>query len=204
METLIRRAVTLSWFTIAYNLVEGGVAIGFGLSDDSIALAGFGVDSLIEVASAALILWRFQEKGLTLDRERKATMAIGGLFILLAAVTVAGAGLQLSRGGHPETTLPGLIVSAVSLSFMFYLWRAKKTVGEALSSPAVLQDAACSLACIRLSFVLFTGSLLYLALPSLWWIDSVAAIVIAAFIGKEGFDAIRAARSEEFEGGCCG
>ncbi len=208
-NTWIRRAVQLSWFTIGYNLLEGVVAIRFGISDESVALAGFGADSLIEVASAILVLWRFRgESGmsgkLSLERERRATYGIGGLFLLLAALSILASVVQLSSHSHPSTTLPGLLISVLSLSFMFYLWSAKKKVGNALQSTTVLSDAQCSLACIKLSFVLFAGSMLYWIAPSLWWADSVAAIGIACLIGAEGVGTIRHARSDDFSGGCCG
>lgn len=208
-KKLIQKAILLSWFTIAYNLIEGFVSIGFGVSEGSVALAGFGVDSLIEVASAFVVLWRFRsESGATsdrsLERERKATLGIGALFLALAAITVLASGIQLWNGVHPETTIPGLVISALSLSFMFYLWSAKKSAGQALSSPTVLQDAACSLACIKLSVVLFLGSLIFLLFPSLWWADALAALILSFFIAQEGREAIKAARSEEFKGACCG
>ncbi|MCM2304195.1 MAG: cation transporter [Elusimicrobia bacterium] len=204
---LIDRAILLSWFTIAYNLIEGAVSIYFGIADDSIALAGFGADSFIEVFSAALVLWRFRAeegagKGLPVERERRATLGIGVLFVLLAAGTAAGALAQLRAGGRPETTLPGLVISAASLSFMFYLWRAKLAVARALDSCTVLKDADCSLACITLSGVLLAGSAVFLAAPGLWWADSAAALVLALLIAREGAGTIRAALKPDFAGGC--
>ncbi|MBI2386558.1 MAG: cation transporter [Elusimicrobia bacterium] len=206
-RTWIERALLLSWLTIAYNLVEGGVSVYFGVADDSVALAGFGADSFIEVFSAALVLWRFRAeegagKGLPVERERRATLGIGVLFVLLAAGTAAGALAQLRSGGRPETTLPGLVISAASLSFMFYLWRAKLAAARELDSCTVLKDADCSLACIKLSGVLLAGSAVFLAAPALWWSDSAAALVLALFIAREGAGTIRAARRPDFAGGC--
>ncbi|MDP3541752.1 MAG: heavy metal transporter [Elusimicrobiota bacterium] len=205
--TLIERALLLSWFTIAYNLVEGAVSVYFGVSDDSMALAGFGADSFIEVFSAALVLWRFRAEagvgaGLAVERERRATLGIGILFVLLAGGAAAGALAQLRAGGRPETTVPGLVIAAASLSFMFYLWRAKREVAKGLDSCTVLKDADCSLACIKLSVVLLAGSLLFMAAPALWWSDAAAALVLAVLIAREGVLIIRAARKPEFAGGC--
>lgn len=203
---MIGRAIALSWFTIAYNLLEGAVSVYFGLSDDSMALAGFGADSFIEVFSAALVLWRFRaETGgacVPVERERRATVSIGVLFVALAAVTAAGAALQLREGGRPETTAPGLAISAVSLGFMFFLWRAKLRLAAALDSATVLKDAACSLACIKLSVILLLGSLLFMISPALWWSDAAAAALLAGFIGLEGVQTIRAALRPDFSGGC--
>lgn len=205
-----RRAQLLAVVTVAYNLVEGLVAIPFGVAEESVALFGFGVDSLIEVASALAVLWRFRgEIGrgpvATLERERRATLFIGVLFLLLGVSVVVGAVFQLSSGEHPETTIPGVVISSVSLSFMFFLWAAKRAAARALDSRTMAGDAACSLACIQLSGVLLAGSLLYAAAPSLWWADGVAALALSALILREGVQGVRAARSPDFTGGCgCG
>ncbi|HJW73222.1 MAG TPA: cation transporter [Geothrix sp.] len=199
-----RRALWLSGITIAYNLAEGLVSMGFGWKDDSVALFGFGADSFIEVGSALLVLWKLMDHG-SLERERQATRRIGWLFLMLGAGIVGGALLQLAGRQHPPTTLPGLIISALSLSFMVFLWRAKLRVAKALDSATVAADAACSLACIQLSVVLFLGSLLFLLAPALWWVDAAAAVGLAVLIGKEGLGMIRHASSACFTGGCgCG
>lgn len=199
-----RRALWLSGLTIAYNLAEGLVSMAFGWADDSVALFGFGADSFIEVASALLVLWKLLDHG-SLERERKATRGIGWLFLLLTAGIAAGALLQLIARRHPPTSVPGLVISALSLSFMAFLWRAKLQAAKALDSATLEADAACSLACIQLSLVLFTGSLAFLLFPVLWWVDAAAALGLALLIGKEGASMIRAARSAAFTGGCgCG
>jgi len=199
-----RRALWLAGLTIAYNLVEGLVSMAFGWADDSIALFGFGADSFIEVASAGLVLWKLMEHG-DLARERTATRRIGWLFLALGAGVAGGALLQLAGHQHPPTTLPGLIIAALSLSFMVFLWRAKLRTARALDSATLAADAACSRACIQLSVVLFAGSLLFLLAPSLWWVDAAAALVLAILIAREGWDMVQAARSACFTGGCgCG
>ncbi len=201
----IAYAKVLAIFTIAYNLVEGLVSMGFGWSDDSMALFGFGADSFIEVFSALLVLWRLRADGCGDDliaRERKVTKGIGWLLLLLAAGTLGGSLLQLKAKGHPSTTLPGLIVSLASLGFMVFLWRAKLAAAKALDSRALEGDAACSLACIQLSGILFAGSLLFLTAPALWWVDSAAALALSLFIAKEGWEMRSAAAREDFDGGC--
>lgn len=206
----VRRAILLSWLTIAYNLVEAGVSMGFGWADESVALFGFGVDALIEVASAVAVLWRFRgESGAAampdLARERRATLIIGALFVLLALGTVAGAAARLVAGTPPQTTVPGVVVALVSLSFMFFLWAGKRRTAAALDSATVASDAACSLACIQLSGVLLVGSALFALAPQLWWVDAAAAIALAVLIGRDGVGGIRAARRPAFSGGCgCG
>ena len=197
----------LAILTIGYNLLEGLAAMGFGWADGSLALFGFGADSFIEVGSALLVLWRLRRDAgqpaiAQVRRERKATQGIGGLLLALAVGAAGGALLQLAGHGHPATTLPGLVISLVSLSFMYFLWIEKSRAGKALDSRTVKADAACSLACIQLSGVLFGGSLAYLVFPALWWVDAAAALVLAGFIGKEGFQTLRAAGKPDFQGGC--
>ncbi len=204
-QTWLRYARALAILTITYNLVEGLVSMGFGWSDDSMALFGFGADSFIEVFSALLILWRLKADGCGDDliaRERKVTKAIGWLLLMLAAGTIGGSLLQLKAKGHPTTTLPGVIVSLASLGFMIYLWRAKLAAAKALDSRAVASDASCSLACIQLSAILLVGSLVFFVAPRLWWMDGVAALVLALFIAKEGWEMRKAAKREDFDGGC--
>jgi divalent metal cation (Fe/Co/Zn/Cd) transporter len=197
----------LAWFTIFYNLLEGLVSMGFGWADDSMALFGFGADSFIEVGSALLVLWRLRgdEVGCAserLQRERRAAMGIGSLFVLLALGTSIGAVFQLVSHHHPETTVPGLLVSVFSLGFMFWLWKSKQRAAKVLDSRSLEGDAACSLACIQLSTVLFAGSLTFLLAPVLWWVDAGAALVLSAFIAREGISSIRASMKPGFTGGC--
>lgn len=197
----------LAVFTVAYNLAEGLVSMGFGWADESLALFGFGADSFIEVGSALIVLWRLMEtKGgcaaTRLKKERRATLGIGALFLLLALGTALGAVFQLRARQHPATTLPGLIVSSLSLLFMVWLWRAKLRAARALDSRSLAGDAACSRVCIQLSAVLFLGSLLFAVVPGLWWADAGAALVLSGFIAWEGWAGIRAALRPDFSGGC--
>lgn len=207
-ERLIKKAILLSWFTIAYNVIEGLVSIYFGIEEESIALAGFGGDSFIEVFSAILVLWRFKGEAtqsdpfLSLDKERFATRSIGYLFLALSLLTLSGSVLKLYQLEGPESTLAGLIISSLSLSFMFYLWQSKKRIAKLLDSSTVESDANCSLACIKLSGVLFIGSIIHIFLPQIWWADSVAALVLTYFIAKEGLEMIANAGKENFSGGC--
>lgn len=202
-----RRAIFLAWFTIIYNVIEGVVSITFGLSEGSIALTGFGADSLIEVASAMIVLWRMKEEfwhleTMPIKKERQATFGIGILFVLLAVFTAIASGIQLFQGSHPATTVPGAFISAISLSFMFFLWSGKLKAAQSLGSSTVKKDADCSLACIKLSIVLLIGSILYWVMPSLWWTDSIAALILSYFIGREGWETVEAARDVNFTGGC--
>jgi len=206
-ELWVSYALFLAVFTVAYNLIEGLVSMGFGWADDSVALFGFGADSFIEVGSALLIVWRLRAEGsgcasTRKRRERRAAAGIAWLFLLLALGTSLGALLQLAARSHPASTVPGLLVSALSLSFMYGLWRAKRRSAAALDSRALEGDAACSRACMQLSLVLFSGSLLFRIVPALWWADAVAALILALMIGREGWQMLKAARHADFDGGC--
>jgi divalent metal cation (Fe/Co/Zn/Cd) transporter len=201
-----RRARWLAIATIAWNVVEGIVAMAFGFQEESVALFGFGVDSWVEVGSAGVVYWKLTRAPGCADtqktRERRATRWISGLFLALAGATAFGAIAQIVSHGHPDSTVPGLIVSAVSLSIMFFLWRAKHATATALDSKALAMDAACSRACIQLSVVLLAGSVVFLLAPALWWADAAAALGLAVLIGREGYEGWKATSRPDFEGGC--
>lgn len=207
-DKAIKLVLFLSLLTIFYNIVEGIVSIIFGVEETSVSLLGFGVDSFIEVFSALIVLWRFkseelQTPALSMKKEKLASSMIGSLFILLAFLTAVFSMLQLTSHKHPVTTLPGTIVSLVSLSFMFFLWNKKKQLGAELGSATVLSDASCSMACIKLSLILLIGSVLFYLSPSLWWTDSVAALLMSGLIFKEGRAIRKSAGSDEGHS-CCG
>jgi len=199
-----KRAVHLALFTIFYNLIEAAVAIYWGISDDSISLAGFGGDSLVEVGSAIIVLWSLNNKKYSSDKERErlATRGIASLLILLSLIVFITSSWQLSLGKAPETTFPGIIISCISIVIMIFLWYAKMKIAKKINSLTLEKDAACTLICIRLSIVLLLGSLLYTLFPSFWWVDSVFAIVLGLLIIKEGIDTMRETFKEGFSGGC--
>lgn len=204
-----RRALWLAVATIAWNVIEGVVAMGFGVAEESVALFGFGVDSWVEVGSAAVVYWKLaRPAGCATTRrahERRATRWISGLFLALAAGTGIGAVAQLVAGGHPGSTLPSVVVSLVSLAIMAFLWQAKKAAATALDSRTLAMDAACSRACIQLSGVLLAGSVAFALAPALWWADAAAALALSALIAREGWEGWRASEKADFAGGCgCG
>ncbi|MCX8039915.1 MAG: cation transporter [Planctomycetota bacterium] len=188
-----RRARFLARCTIAYNFLESGAALFFGIEDGSLALLGFGADSAIEIGSAALVLWRLRAGDARSDaaRERRAARLIALLLVLLGALTIAGAGWTLASGRHPESTLPGALIGLLSLLVMAWLWRAKRALAGALGSETLRRDAACARGCFVLSAILLSGSALYAWQPALWWADAVAAIAIALLILREGWEGLR-------------
>ena len=207
-----RLALWLAVFTIAYNLVEGGVSIAFGVEEESLSVLSFGIDSLIEVFSAVFVLWAFfgrrgglqQAAPAELRRERIATMAIGLLLVALAVGTVAGGVYRLVKEQRPGSSSPGIGIAAVSLSFMWALWYWKtKTALMLRSSTVLLADAACSMDCIKLSTVLLIGAILVHIDDVLWWVDAAASLIIALFIAWEAGHTVRAAYSSDFSGCGC-
>jgi divalent metal cation (Fe/Co/Zn/Cd) transporter len=199
--TLYRRAGYLVVFTIVYNLLEGAVSVWFGAADETLALFGFGVDSFIEVISAAGV-WHMLRRirnnsGETRDEfEQRALRITGTAFYLLSAGLVLTAALNLYQGHKPEATLPGVIISSLSISFMWYLIHGKTKVGTALNSAAILADAACSKACVYLSLVLLAASVGY-ELTGIASLDALGALFIAWLTWREGRESFQKAAGME-------
>jgi divalent metal cation (Fe/Co/Zn/Cd) transporter len=197
-ERLLSKAYVLALVTIFYNLAEGLVSVGFGLHDETIALFGFGIDSFVEVISGVGI-WHMLRRmrthaGESPGRfERGALRVTGAAFYLLAAGLAATAAVKLVRRASPESTFWGVAVSLVSLATMALLIRAKTQVGRALSSQAILADAACTRACLYLSGVLLASSLGY-QLTGIGWLDAAGALGIAWLALREGHEAFAKAR----------
>jgi len=196
-DKLLGRANLLALLTIGYNIVEGIVSMAFGAADETLALFGFGVDSFIEVISA-IGIWHMIRRiranaGETLDTfEQRALRITGGAFYALAAGLVLTAIINLVQQHRPETTFWGIIISLVSMSFMWLLIHYKTKVGIALNSPAILADTACSRACVYLSLVLLVSSVGY-EVTGIGSLDSIGAILIAWFAWKEGREAFEKA-----------
>ena len=199
MQTVnYKRASYLAMFTIVYNILEGLVSAWMGSSDETLALLGFGVDSFIEVISAVGI-WHMLQRirsngGETRDEfEQRALRITGVSFYMLTTVLVASAGINLYQHHRPETTLWGVIISLVSLSFMWFLILQKTKVGTDLNSPAILADAACSRACLKFSLALLASSIGY-ELTGMGSLDAVGAILIAWLSYKEGKESFAKAK----------
>lgn len=188
-----RRGRRLEYFTIAWNSLEGIVAIAAGLVANSISLVGFGVDSFIEVASGAALLWRMSVDAEESKRERveQTTLRIVGACFLALAVYVGYEALgNLMERKAPEHSLPGIILACASLLIMPLLSRAKRHVAAHLDSTAMKADAKQAEFCTYLSAVLLGGLLLNIV-SDLWWADPVAALIMVPIIAKEGLDGLR-------------
>lgn len=197
-EQWLQRANWLALFTIVYNIAEGAGSVWFGLADETLSLFGFGMDSFIEVISAVGV-WHMlrriaQNGGEQRDAfEQRALRITGTAFYLLTIGLLLTAAINLTSSHKPETTFWGIIISLISISFMWFLISQKIKAGTALASPAIMADAACSRACLYLSLVLMVSSVGY-ELTGLGWLDAVGAVGIAWLAYKEGREAFDKAR----------
>ncbi|NCA87328.1 MAG: hypothetical protein EOM83_17505, partial [Clostridia bacterium] len=167
-QQLTNTALILSIVTIVYNLAEGIVSVYYGLGDDTLALLGFGIDSFVEVASGMGIMHmvirmkRFGTDPTSRDKFEKTALRITGLsFYLLAGGLVIGSIINIIHGSTPTTTLPGIIISSISIATMWFLMTYKRKVGRLLNSDAIVADANCTKTCFYLSIILLTASGLY-------------------------------------------
>jgi divalent metal cation (Fe/Co/Zn/Cd) transporter len=190
---LVRRGRRLECFTIGWNSLEGLVAILSGLIAGSIALVGFGFDSLIEVTSGAALLWRLSADVNEEKRERMEAVTlrvVGVCFLALAAYVGYDSITALLRREPPQESLPGIILAIASLIAMPLLARAKRRVARGINSGAMFADARQTDFCVYLSAILLCGLLLN-ALLGWWWADPVAALVMLPLIVREGVEALR-------------
>jgi divalent metal cation (Fe/Co/Zn/Cd) transporter len=201
-EPLVRRGRLLAWFTIAWNTVEGVAGIAAGLVAGSIALVGFGVDSYVEVFAGSVILWRLSKERhgdeVSAAAERRAVRLIAVTFLLLAAGVGVESVRRLASGEHPDESVFGIGLAIVSLIVMPLLARAKRRVGEQLSSRAVTADATETVLCVWLSAILLVG-LGANALFGWWWADPLAALGVVYVAAREGIDHWRADEVDD----CC-
>ena len=186
---LNRRVRLLVAATISYNVIEGAIAITAGTVAGSTALVGFGLDSMIEVSSAAIVAWQFSavDPG---ARERTALRAIACSFLALAAYVTVESVRALIEGHEADASTVGIVLAAVSLLVMPFLSYAQRRTGRELGSASAVADSKQTLLCTYLSAVLLVGLSLNAAL-GWWWADPIAGLVIAAVALKEGREAWR-------------
>ena len=169
-----REGRRLEYFTFGWNLTEAVVGIGAGVKAGSIALLGFGVDSIIESFSGAILLWRLQRHKADEKREQVALRLVGISFFVLAAYVAADAAKTLIQREPPHASVVGVCLAAVSIIVMPLLARAKRRVAGRLNSRALVADSRQTDLCAYLSGILFIGLILN-ALFGWWWADSIAA-----------------------------
>jgi divalent metal cation (Fe/Co/Zn/Cd) transporter len=192
-KSTVRRGQWLSWLTLGYNSLEGIIAVGAGLLAGSIALVGFGVDSLIEVTASVAALWRLNSDVDPIERERAELVTlriVGVLFIALGAYVTWDAATALLKREAAQESNVGIALAVASLIVMPLLARAKRKVALALNSRALRSEAQQTQLCTYLSAILL-GGLALNAVFGWWWADPVAALVMVPIIGKEGIEALR-------------
>ena len=190
---LIRAAFWLEWLTIGWMIVEAVIALVSGVTARSMSLIAFGLDSLIELASACVLIWRLNVElrhGRSMGEmaERTASRIGGALLFALAAYIMAAAGWRLWTREGAEFSWPGLLVSLAAIPIMWLLSRWKLSIAEALGSRALRADAVESITCGWLSLVVLIGLLAQLALGARW-VDSVTSLVIVGLLIREGREA---------------
>ena len=201
--SLVKRGRHLEYFTIGYNSLEGLIAVFAGLIAGSVALVGFGFDSLIEVTSGAVLLWRLRADLDEARRERVEAISlrlVGVCFMILAAYVTYDSIKSIISHEAPEESLPGIILAAASLIVMPLLVRAKRKVARGIKSSALMADSKQTELCTYLSGILLVGLVLN-ALVGWWWADPVAALIMVPIIAKEGIEALRGETCCE-EGAC--
>jgi len=192
-----RRALLLSYFTVAYNVLEGVLSILAGGLASSIALVGFGMDSFIESISGGIMIWRFRQTRLSEAEEKKvearAVKLVGWSFFVLAAYVLFEAGRKLVTREVPDPSLFGIIIAATSLVVMPVLFIAEQRTGRRLGSRSLLADSKQTLACTFMSLALLLG-LLANRLFGFWQADPVVGLFIGAWLVREGVETLKEGR----------
>ena len=188
---LERRAKLLAWGGNAWHVIEFAIAVGAGIVAGSVALIGFGIDSVIEVLAGGVIVWLFSGgRGASPLAERRAQQLIAASYAILVAYISVEATRDLLGSHHPAVSWVGIGLAAVTAPTMPLLARAKRNVGRKLNSSATVSEASQNMICAYLSVALLVG-LLANALAGWWWADPAAALVIAAVAAREGVESWR-------------
>jgi divalent metal cation (Fe/Co/Zn/Cd) transporter len=188
---LARRAKLLSWASLAYMALEGAVAIVAGIVAGSIALIGFGADSVIEGFASVVIVWRFTgHRTLSEEAERRAQKLVAIQFFILAPYVGVEGIRALIEGHHPDESMVGIALAASSLVVMPLLGRAKQRIGSQIGSSATASEGKQNLLCAYLAGALLIG-LIGNAVFGAWWLDSAVALLIAYVAVQEGREAWR-------------
>ena len=190
---LLRRARALEVFTVVWNSLEGIIAVGLGVRAGSVALVGFGMDSVIETSSGAILLWRLQARRDAEDAEaaeRRALRLVGASLLLLALYVAGDALLSILRRDAPEESVAGIVLAVISLIAMPLLARSKRRLATQLDSEALRADSVQTIICAYLSAILLAGLALN-AQFGWWWADPLAALAMVPIITREGLEAWR-------------
>jgi divalent metal cation (Fe/Co/Zn/Cd) transporter len=199
METrsdLLRRALSLEWLTVGWNVLEGLIAVAAALAAGSVALLGFGLDSFVESASGGILIWRLLAEKRAVDHhaverlDRRARRLVAISLFALALYVAINASFSLWRAERPGASPVGMVVTILSMLVMVWLARAKRRAAVALGSRALEADAFQATACWWLSSITLAGIGLNAAF-GWWWADPVAALSMTLLLIREGNEAWR-------------
>ncbi len=188
-ENAIQRGRVLEYLSLGWMVIEAGVGIAAGFVAGSIALVGFGADSVVEIFSSAVLLWRLRESATGEGRERIAIKLVGLSFFALAAYVSFDATRDLALQNRPDVSVIGIVLATAAVVFMPLLARAKRRVAISLESRAMHADSRQSDFCGYLSAILLVGLALN-AFLHWWWADPVAALFMVMLMVKEGYQAL--------------
>ena len=202
MERLYKKGVGLEYFTVGYNIVEAAVSIVFGTIANSIALVGFGLDSIVESLSGFVLIWRLRQYGKISPEEeerieKKAMKFVALTFFILGLYVLFQSLKKLIGKEIPDPSLPGIIIATVSIIVMPLLTWQKYKTGKQISSRALIADSKETLACAFLSVALLLG-LGSNYLFGFWQADPIVGLIIVAFLFREGWEGWK--KSQEGEG----
>jgi cation diffusion facilitator family transporter len=192
MDNLHKKALYLSYFTVGYNILEGAVSIFAGILAGSIALLGFGLDSIVESLSGGVMIWRFRhQKELTEEeeekREKRAAKLVACTFFVLGAYVLYESVHKLLVREIPETSFIGMGVAVASIIVMPVLFTMKYRTGIQLRSKSLIADSKETLACLFLSVALLIGlGLNYLF--GFWQADPIVGLIVVVFLAREGYE----------------
>jgi len=198
MNRLYRKALFLECFTIGYNILEAFVSILFGAMANSIALIGFGLDSVVESLSGAVLVWRLLKHGKISPKqeektEKRAQVFVAVTFFILSAYVLYESISKLVGREIPDPTLPGIIIAIVSIIVMPFLMVQKYRTGQSINSKALIADSKETLACAFLSVALLVG-LGANYLFGFWQADPIVGMIIVIFLVREGIETWRDSR----------
>ncbi|MFC1506758.1 cation diffusion facilitator family transporter [Thermoproteota archaeon] len=189
---LHKKALSLSYFTVGYNIIEGIVSILAASLSGSVALLGFGLDSFVESFSGFIMIWRFKKKRMPQEEEKiekRAVRLVGCTFFILAFYVAFESIKKLYQFEAPNPSILGIIIATLSIIIMPILSHMKYQTGKSLKSRSLIADSKETLACAALSIALLIGLGLNYFL-GLWQADPIIGLVIAAFLIKEGYESL--------------
>ena len=192
---LHNKALTLSYFTVGYNILEGVASVLVGIFAGSIALVGFGLDSFIESLSGGVMIWRFGKHGKISKEEEekieaKAIKLIAYTFFILGTYVLFESVKKLYLHEVPNPSFTGIIIAIISIVVMPILFLLKYRTGKTIKSKSLIADSKQTLICVTMSIALLVGlgtNYLY----GLWWTDAVVGLVIVGFLIKEGYTTLK-------------